>query len=238
MHCDLRGKMRRYWCWALLCSLLWNQTGLAAPSASTQSRTAPPAVDPWSKSYSEIIKNERKSQKSRTNIEKIVGGSIAFLLGTYGYYNDPTQNVSSKLIYSVTQSGGILAISSGIVGLSSMSPLTALDDAFLKKGELTYGEYKRVVTIASESQKLAEIQKTAISTGLLASLYGYNAYSERQGNVALRNTFLFLAFNFTLFSSVSFYRWYNFDGMDALERSGKLTVSLQSLNSMRLMVEF
>lgn len=230
--------MRRFWCLAVLYSLTANQIAWAGEKAPRPSRTAPPASEAWTKSYNQIIRSERRSQNSRTDIEKIVGGSLAFLLGTYGYYNDKQQKVAGKLIYSATQSGGIIALSSGIVGLSSVSTLAALDDEFLREGDLSYGHYQRVVVSTIKSQELGEIQKTAISTGLLAALYGYNGYAERKGNLALRNTFLFLTFNFTLFSSVSFYRWYNFEDIPSSSDSGKLRVSLDSINSLRFSITF
>jgi hypothetical protein len=230
--------MRHFWCWAVIFNLMAAKICFAGDADVRKSRATPTTVDTWSAPYNDVLKIERRSQNRRSNLEKIVGGSLAFLLGTYGYYYDSQQKIGGKLIYSATQSGGILAISSGIIGLNAVSPLIAIDDAFQNHGELTYNQYKHIVVRSRNSETLGEIQKTAISTGLLAVLYSYNGYQERKGNTVLRNTFAFLAFNFTLFSSVSFYRWSVFDDAMVEPRSGQVSFFINSSNSLALVARF
>lgn len=228
--------------WVVFCSLVVASEASAAETqqkrpAKTELKPAP-AMDSWSEPYATAIRAERRTHNTRSNIERIVGGSLAFALGTYGYYNDSTRQTAGKIIYSATQSGGILALSSGIVGLSSESPLLALDSEFLKKGQLSYDDYKRIVVRSRSASELAEIQKTAIASGLLATLYAYNGYMERNRNLVLRNTFGFLAFNFTLFSSVSFYRWINYEDSLSTPNAAKITASIDSLNSVSIKMVF
>jgi hypothetical protein len=183
--------------------------GTEVPEAKVERRSG--RLSFYSTAYDAVIRKERRQLNRRSNLEMVVGGSLAFALGTYGYYSDPRLKTAGKLIYSVTQSGGILALSNGIVGLNASSPLIALDDAFTESRRLSYEEYKRIVVISTRASELAEIKKTSISAGLLGLLYGYNAYLERKSNPVLRNTFGFLAFNFMLFSGASFYRWATFE---------------------------
>jgi hypothetical protein len=229
--------MRLCWCLAFLYNICFIETLRAAEQLDKSPRLMEQktkTADIWTRPYEQAIRSERKSYNDRTHIERIVGGGLAFALGTYGYYNDKNRQIAGKLIYSATQSGGILAISSGIVGLSSTSPILALDEEFQKQGRLSYQEYKRVVVESSRSAEIAGIQRTAISAGLLAALYSYNSYLERRGNLVLRNTFGFMAFNFTMFSSVSFYRWYTFADDAPKSIPGRVTASLDSWNTMSL----
>jgi hypothetical protein len=233
--------MRRFWCLAFLCNFCVFEVAVLAdqlPKAARPNEQKSKTTDIWTRPYEQAIRSERKTYNNRTHVERIVGGGLAFALGTYGYYNDKNRQIAGKLIYSATQSGGILAISNGIVGLSTTSPILALDEEFQHQGRLTYPEYRKIVVESSRSSELAGIQRTAISAGLLAALYSYNSYLERRGNVVLRNTFGFMAFNFTMFSSVSFYRWYTFGDDMPKPASRQLSASLDSWNSMSLKYTF
>jgi hypothetical protein len=230
--------MKRFLCLAALCSIVFQNYAFAAPPSATNASKKPARADVWTAPYQKALHDERRHYNKRSNLEKIVGGTLAFSLGTYGYYNDVNRKIAGKLIYSATQSGGILALSSGIVGLSASSPVIAVDDAFQQKGDLSYDDYKRIVVQSSRASELAEIQKTAISTGLLAVLYGYNSFKERNNSQILRNTFGFLAFNFTLFSSVSFYRWITFEDDDFSQKKSKVVASLDNLNTLSLRYSF
>ncbi len=223
--------MKRFLCLAVLFSLRAQWAFPATNSSNLSSSVKSKKMDLWTSSYEKALQDERRLYNKRSNLEKIVGGTLAFALGTYGYYNDSNRRIAGKLIYSATQSGGILALSSGIVGLSSTSTVIAVDEAFQKKGDLAYEDYKRIVVQSSMASELAEIQKTAISTGLLAALYSYNGFKERNGNQILRNTFGFLAFNFTLFSGVSFYRWITFETGSAGSPQSKMSASWDSPTS-------
>lgn len=223
--------MKRFLCWVVLSSVAPAYPSLAsAPNAGSDSKKSS-KTDLWTRPYEKALQDERRQYNKRTNLEKMVGGALAFALGTYGYYNDENRQIAGKLIYSATQSGGILALSSGIVGFSASSPVIAIDDAFQKKGELSYEDYKRIVVQSSRASELAEIQKTAISTGLLAVLYSYNGFKERNESQILRNTFGFLAFNFTLFSGVSFYRWMTFEYDTPTTSQSRLVASWDHLTS-------
>jgi hypothetical protein len=230
--------MKRFWYWAVLFNFISAQLVFAGDADMRKSRDNTEPANVWTAPYNNFLRIERRAQNRRVNLEKIVGGSLAFLLGTYGYYNDSQQKIGGKIIYSVTQSGGILAISNGIVGLNSVSPLIAIDDAFQNDRELSYSQYKRIVVKSRYSDSLGDIQKTAISTGLLAVLYGYNGYQERAGNVVLRNTFAFLTFNFTLFSSVSFYRWAVFEDPSDAPDSSRVSIFINSKNSLAMIARF
>jgi hypothetical protein len=229
--------MRHFLLLVVLCSLIFDRPAWAItePVRPTEKKEK---IDLWSTPYNEALRIERRAFNQRSSLEKIVGGTLAFALGTYGYYNDDNQQIAGKLIYSATQSGGILALSDGIIGLSSSSTVIALDNAFQKKGELTYSDYKRIVVQSRQASELGEIRKTAISTGLLAILYGYNTYKEGSGNQVLRNTFGFLAFNFTLFSGVSFYRWINFEEIAPTQPKIQIGASINSGSSVSIKYDF
>lgn len=230
--------MRYFWYSVLRFSIVWLSFFSSMILFAASPKPAPPANDYWSKEYSRMVKQEQRTYNRRSNLEKIVGGSLAFGLGAYGYYGNMEQRVSAKVIYSITQSGGILAISSGIVGLSSDSAFLELDKAFLREGEMTYEKYKKVVIRSMRTQELAEIKKTAISSGLLALLYGYNSYLERKGNKVVRNSYAFLAFNLSLFSGASFYKWTTFNDDEEETSSARASLTLESLNSVKLTLKF
>lgn len=183
----------------------------AVSGQKIKDRKSSKKIDELANFYEDALRSERVIYNDRSNTEKIIGGSLAFALGTYGYYRDTDRKIAGKIVYSATQSGGILALSSGIVGLTSSSTILAVDSAFRMRGEMTYNDYKSVVVTSKRAAELAEIQKNAISTGLLSILYSYNCFIESKRSEVLRNSFGFLAFNLALFSGVSFYRWIDFD---------------------------
>ena len=151
--------------------------------------------------YGKIIKSERRKSNRASAVEGIMSGVAAVVIGVYGYYNDD-RGLLTKVLYSATQTAGVIVASTYLFDLYAPRTVLSLDEYLLKNGDITYSTYKNLLVSVEKQRRSAEVTQMAYSSGVLSLLYGYNGF--RENNKGLSNVFYFLSFNFALISTVSF----------------------------------
>lgn len=167
----------------------------------------PTALSPLEERYQEILLEEREQLRRGEFVEDLVSGLAALTIGTYGYYND-NKGLTTKLIYSGTQTAGVILISNSIRRLDRPSLLLSLDRSIRKRENMDLERFKKLVVRIDERVARSDQKQLAYTSLLLASIYGYNAYRETK-IIGLRNVFGFLSFNFFIVSGVNFFRLWN-----------------------------
>jgi len=158
--------------------------------------------------YKNMIRDERRLLDRSRYVEKIVSGFAALGIGVYGYYFD-RQNIGRQLAYSATQTAGVFMISNSLLEGEAPSLLLEADKKLRREGEISYGDYQKIVVEVDRQKKKAAYKQVAYSAGILAGLYSVNSYQERNRNLALRNVYGFLSLNFAVISGVSFWQLNN-----------------------------
>ncbi len=177
----------------------WNPKTLKAQSPT---ETAP--LSPLEKRYQEILEEEREQLRKGEFIEDLASGLAALTIGLYGYYND-NRGISSKLIYSATQTAGVLFISQTIRRADQPSLLLSLDRSLRRHDTIDLESYKRLVVRVDDKLTRSNQKQLAYTSLILGSIYGYNAFREKD-IAALRSVFGFLSFNFFVVSGVNFFK--------------------------------
>jgi hypothetical protein len=139
--------------------------------------------------------------------EKLAAGIAALSVGTYGYYNED-KGAIVKLIYSGTQTAGLVMISSAVLEYNRPSLILSNDLHFKNFDSMSYEKYKAQVVSTNRRARLAEIKSTSYTTAILGAMYLYNGSQE--DNKSIRNLFYFLGGNFVLISGASFYKLYSY----------------------------
>jgi len=160
--------------------------------------------------YQSILDEEKQLHDNEYHVETLASGIATLTIGLYGYYLDDRGGTSIRLAYGAAQTAGILMTSSAIKSMNSPSMLILSDRYLRKRKHLSLENYKRAVVSIRKRQERAEKMQIAVTTGILATLYSYNGYREE--NASLKNTFNFLAANFTLISISSFYKLHSSSG--------------------------
>ena len=157
--------------------------------------------------YQKILTDEEAPKQREAVVENVAAGGAALCIGLYGYYND-NRGLMTRLIYSATQTAGVLMVSDAILSANNPS-FMAMTDAYLARGKtLDIDKFKFAVVNLTRKQKLAQYKQLAYSGGILSGIYFYNAY--RESEPSLRNVFYFLGANFFLVSAANFYRLLTF----------------------------
>ncbi|MGE0173205.1 MAG: hypothetical protein AB7T49_10480 [Oligoflexales bacterium] len=162
--------------------------------------------------YDNLIQEERANNEEAA--ETFASGTAALVIGLYGYYNDQ-RGVSTKVIYSLMQTTGVVLLSESVREVYSPSLLLAQDRYFREKGEISYLRFKKGVVRVTARAERAKYTQLAYTSAILSGLYSYNGYRERNQIDAIKNVFYFLSFNFFLVSGFSFYQAYFVDPLTA-----------------------
>jgi hypothetical protein len=175
--------------------------------------------------YERLIQEEKTS--TQDNAETFASGAAALAIGLYGYYNDD-RGVSTKVIYSLMQTTGVVLLSESMREAYSPSLLLSQDKYLREQGNLNYLRFKKGVVRVTQRAERAKYTQLAYTSAILSSLYFYNGYRERKQIEAVKNVFFFLGFNFFLVSSFSFYQVYFADPLVAVNKylPENVTVSL------------
>jgi hypothetical protein len=177
---------------------------MSSPLHAEERRPARPMTPEVDAAYQKIIEEERQEFLQDEFSEDLASGIAALIIGLYGYYND-NRGVATKMVYSATQTAGVLMISSTLGRLNRPSLLLTMDRQLRRNSNMSFPEYQRLVVKAREANDRASYQQIAYTSMILGGIYGYNAYREKEAQ-ALRNVFAFLSLNFLVVSGVSFAR--------------------------------
>ena len=167
--------------------------------------------------YSEILRRERMNMRSQDLTERMVSGSAALVIGFYGYFFDE-RGILGRAVYSATQTAGIVMISNAVRDANSSSLILTTDSWLKRQRNLDLPTFKRSVVEHEEKQTLATTKQLAYTSAILAALYGFNGYRERDSSLGLQNVFYFLSFNFSLISAANFYRLATFEPLVGTSR--------------------
>lgn len=159
----------------------------------------------YEKEYKLMLRDERRLHDRSRNVEKVVSGAAALLIGVYGYYFD-RRNIGRQLAYSATQTAGVFMISSSLLESGIPSVMLELDKRIRTSREISYSDYKQILVDVEQRRQVATYKQVAYSSAILATLYSVNAYQERERSVTLRNIYAFLGANFAVISGASFYK--------------------------------
>ncbi len=189
-----------HWFFNILLILIF----IAGGHAKAQTEGETNNLDLLEQKYQDILKQEREQMRKGDFVEDLASGLAALTIGLYGYYND-NRGISSKLIYSATQTAGVLMISQTIRKADQPSLLLQVDKNLRKRESMDLETYKKMVVRIDERLSRSQQKQLAYTSLILGSIYGYNAYREKQ-IPGLRNVFGFLSANFLVVSGVNFFK--------------------------------
>lgn len=175
----------------------------------------------YEREYREILKQERMAHDDSLIVDDIASGVAALTIGLYGYYNDD-RGVLTKIAYNATMTAGVLLVSDAVLKANKPSLLLLTDKYLKRKKRMNIRNYKRGVVNITRRMELAELKQTAYTSGILGSIYLYNAF--RESNKGLKNVYYFLSLNFVLVSGASFYKVSTFEVKPT--RASKLSVKM------------
>lgn len=156
--------------------------------------------------YRLLMKKEFEARDINALSERLIGGSVALAIGTYGYFFDE-RGLTGKAVYSATQTAGVLMISNAIFDANRPSLALSMNRYLQQNGEINMEGFRRLFVETEGKGRIAENKQLAYTSAILAGLYGYNGYRAKTDSFGLKNTLYFLSFNFTVISAVSFYRF-------------------------------
>ena len=186
----------------------------------------------YAQKYQEILRKEKKTTSERSYVENLASGLAATIIGFYGYYFDE-RGLMTKVTYSLTQTAGIILTSDAIYQRSKPSFILLADRHLRNRGALDYEKYQIGVVKIQEQESLATTKNVAVTAGILAGLYAYNGYREKE-LVNLKNAFYFLSFNFALISGISTYKFFT----DRPAKANKDSYSLELLPNLQWTYHF
>lgn len=183
--------------------------------------------DYYDTKYRELVAKEREQTSRQRLVEQASSGIAAIIIGMYGYYND-NRGLLTRVVYSATQTAGVVMVSDAIVDANSPSLLLSVNRYLARRGPIDMDRFKRGLVSIERRRQEGELKKIAYTSGVLSAMYFYNGYRERKNTPALSNVFLFLGGNFLLISGVGFYKLKTFD-RDHLPPSSQQTFQFDIL---------
>ena len=150
--------------------------------------------------YSTLLELEKKQSATDRSFDLISGGLLAVGIGLYGHYNT-NANVLMKLVYTGTETAGVLTVSKGIQRFYSRSLILDLDQTFvrsLERGSSTIELSEAKDTIANNysSNLKAKKMTSGYSATLLSLLNFFHAYRSTNTDPIMVNVHLFLGVSF------------------------------------------
>lgn len=180
------------------------------------------------RSYSKIIKKEKKKYSDHEIYERIFSGAAALTIGLYGYYND-NRGVLTSLAYNATQTAGVVMISEALYDHQRPSLLLTIDKHLSRRDTIDYERFRLEIAKAEFERRRGEMRQTSLTAGILAVMYAYNAYRDTSNISGLQNTLYFISFNLTLASIGSYVKLRNMKISDRKRPGGfSLILGLQN----------
>ena len=156
--------------------------------------------------YDQMIAEEAKRTSSENYTSRLGSGIAALCIGLYGYYNDD-RGILTRVVYSATQTAGVVMISSSILDANQPSMLLLTDKFLNRRQQMDLGRFKRGTVMIERRRTIGEYKQMAYTSAILSGIYAYNGYREQVDEyVGLKNALYFLSFNFALISGANFYR--------------------------------
>lgn len=174
-----------------------------APSAWAKSATM--SKDEINRRYDKLLEDEEFRTSNENFTERLASGLAALAIGLYGYYNDD-RGLLTRVVYSATKTAGIVMVSSAMHDAAQPSLLLLTDSYLHRRGALDLARFKRTIVSIERKRQIGEYRRLAYSSAILALLYAYDGYRERESEIGLKNAFYFLSFNFAMISGANFYR--------------------------------
>lgn len=158
----------------------------------------------FSTGYEELIAGEQAKHEKITFVENLASGIAAVSIGLYGFYFDDG-GVTTKTVYTATQTLGVVLIGDSIYDLNKKSTLLTTHEFIdrIENGKDVDIDRlkKKLVSVTNENEK-AITKRNAYTSAVLSSLYLINGQNEK--DESLTNIYYFLSFNFALVSVASF----------------------------------
>lgn len=160
------------------------------------------------RAYDRLIEHERARKNPENLAERLASGIAALGIGLYGYYNDD-RGVLTKVVYSATQTAGVVLVSNAILDSNQPSLLLLTDRYLHHRQQMDLTKFKRGIVLIEEKRALGEAKQLAYTSAILCGIYAYDGYRAKGSEEGLRNVFYFLSFNFALISAANFYRLFS-----------------------------
>lgn len=184
-----------------------------------------PSVLIGSSDYNKLISTLKENRESRHYVENLASGIAGLTIGLYGYYNDD-RGIAAKVIYTATQSAGVLLIGEAIESQYTKNLYLLFDKFSLdfdQENKWSIEKFKKELVEAHRTNQKSTQLKIAYTSGILSGLYLYNGIRERSNNKSLSNIQLFFSFNAAMISLSSFYNTYQKKSEKLLEKEVKLS---------------
>jgi hypothetical protein len=161
--------------------------------------------------YLRIIRRERSNSNRTRALEGLIAGVAATVIGTYGIYNDD-RGIVSRVIYSATQTAGIISASRYYLIMNTPVAILELDEILKEQPALSLDNFKDLMVTVDRKRRISESTAVGYASLILAGIHGYNGYNEK--NVGLRNVYYFMSLSFALTSGFSIYNSFRLENLE------------------------